>query len=122
GSVLPAFERQVRRGGPLTLTHRDMERSFLTLQEAVDLIVEAAVLAASGEILVLKMGDSVKIVDLARGLIRRASRRPGQDIEIREIGPRHGEKLRESLVGADERLVPTAHPRVSRVISSDSAT
>jgi FlaA1/EpsC-like NDP-sugar epimerase len=121
GSVLPTFERQIRQGGPLTLTHRDMQRFFVTLDDAVDLIIEAACLAESGETLVLEMGNPVKILDLADALIRLHGRQSGEDIEIREVGPRAGERLVEALAGPDECLAPTAHPRVLRAIPADQA-
>jgi FlaA1/EpsC-like NDP-sugar epimerase len=112
GSVVPTFERQIRQGGPITLTHRAMERYFITLPDVVDLIVEAAFQARGGETFVLDMDAPVRLVDLAAALIRLHGHRPAEDIQIREIGLRPGERLAESLFGHTERQLPTAHPRI----------
>lgn len=119
GSVVPIFLRQIRQGGPVTITHRDMARYFMTIPEAVNLIIAASAQARGGEVFILDMGQPVSIVELARKMIRLHGLRPGRDIEIREIGVRPGEKLREALIGAEEKLLPTRHPRVSRVVGGE---
>ncbi|MBI4492097.1 MAG: polysaccharide biosynthesis protein [Chloroflexi bacterium] len=121
GSVVPIFARQIRQGGPITITDPETTRFFMTIPEAANLIIEAACQAEGGELFILDMGDPVGIVDLARKMIRLHGLRPGEDIEIREIGLRPGEKLHESLVGSTESLAPTKHPRVSRVLSRAAA-
>jgi FlaA1/EpsC-like NDP-sugar epimerase len=115
GSVVPIFERQIRAGGPVTVTHREATRFFMTIPEAASLVIEASCHAEGGEIFILDMGERVRIVDLAAKMIRLHGLRPGVDIQIQEVGLRPGEKLHESLTTGDEDLTPTAHPRVSRV-------
>ncbi len=115
GSVVPTFERQIERGGPVTVTHPDMTRYFMTVQEAVSLIIQAATFTEGGDLFMLDMGQPLRIDDLARRLIRLRGLRPGVDIPIVYTGPRPGEKLHEELWSADEDLAPTPHPRIFRV-------
>ncbi len=119
GSVVPLFQRQLERGGPLTVTHPDMQRYFMTVREAVGLVLQASVIgvgaaelpaALQGGIFVLDMGPPVKIVDLARQMIRLAGLKPDDDVEIRFTGLRPGEKLHEELFHGQEPPVPTGYP------------
>src|SRR5690606_39087980 len=112
GSVVPMFLRQIRAGGPVTITHPEMTRYFMTIPEAVQLVLQAAVMGKGGEVFVLDMGDPVRIEDLAKDLIRLSGLRFGHDIEIRYTGLRPGEKLFEELSRDDESLRPTTHEKV----------
>lgn len=117
GSVVPLFERQLRAGGPLTVTHPDIERFFMTIREAVQLVLQASALGAvkidlRGRVFVLDMGQPVRIADLARQMIRLAGLRPDKDIELKYTGLRPGEKLSEELFHEGESIEPTGIPRV----------
>ncbi len=115
GSVVPIFLRQIHAGGPVTITHKEMTRYFMTIPQAVELVLQAATLASDGEVLMLDMGDPVKIVDFARELIRLAGLIPDTDIKIEVTGIRPGEKLHEQLWGEDASVNPTEFPQIYRV-------
>ena len=112
GSVVPIFQRQIEAGGPVTVTHPEMMRYFMTIPEASQLVMQAGAIGRGGEIFVLDMGSPVRILELARELIRRNGLRPGEDVEIRYSGVRPGEKLHEELAGEGEQTRPTMHPKI----------
>lgn len=115
GSVVPIFLRQIAAGGPVTITHEDMTRYFMTIPQAVQLVLQAATLASTGDVFMLDMGDPVKVIEFARNLIRMSGLRPDIDIPIRFTGPRPGEKLHEQLWYEDSAVARTSFPSVFRV-------
>jgi FlaA1/EpsC-like NDP-sugar epimerase len=114
GSVVPTFLRQIRAGGPVTVTHPEMRRYFMTIPEAVQLVLQAGALGRGGEVFVLDMGEPVKIVDLAADLVRLSGLELGSDIELRFSGVRPGEKLHEEVFFSGENVIATEHPKVLR--------
>jgi FlaA1/EpsC-like NDP-sugar epimerase len=116
GSVIPLFRRQIARGGPVTVTHPDMERYFMTIPEAVQLIIQAGAIGESGDIFVLDMGDPVRILDLVHNMIRLSGKEPDRDIVVEFIGVRAGEKLHEELWGDGEQALPTSHAKILRCV------
>jgi FlaA1/EpsC-like NDP-sugar epimerase len=117
GSVIPTFLAQIRAGGPVTVTHPDMRRYFMTIPEAVQLVLQAGALGTGGELFVLDMGEQIKIADLARDLIRLSGLEEGVDVEIRYTGIRPGEKLFEEVLFGDEDIRPTNHPKIVRALA-----
>jgi FlaA1/EpsC-like NDP-sugar epimerase len=118
GSVIPTFKKQIASGGPVTVTHPDMRRFFMTIPEACQLVLEAGLIGKGGQICVLDMGAPVKIVDLARNLILLSGLRPDHDIKIEFTGMRPGEKLYEELNTVIEETVPTAHEKIRIFVGS----
>src|SRR4051795_6662316 len=117
GSVVPIFRSQIERGGPVTVTHPDMTRYFMTIPEAVQLVIRAGDIGSGkGEVFVLDRGEPVRIVDLAHNMIRLAGYEPEKDIAVEFTAPRPGEKLHEELFGVDERARPTAAKRILRAV------
>ena len=112
GSVLPLFKKQIKAGGPLTVTHREITRYFMTIPEAAQLILQAGAMGSGGEIFVLNMGEPVKIDALARDFIRLSGLEPDVDIEIQYIGLRPGEKLYEELITEGEGIIATGHEKI----------
>lgn len=122
GSVIPLFKRQIAAGGPLQITHPAMERYFMTIPEAVHLVLQAAAMGRGGEAFLLDMGKQVRILDLAEDLIRLSGLEPGRDIEIEFTGIRPGEKLSEELWEPDKHYEKTAHPDIVRSEHEDTVT
>jgi FlaA1/EpsC-like NDP-sugar epimerase len=112
GSVIPTFFRQISRGGPVTVTDPNMTRYFMSVQEAVQLVLQAAALSTGGEVFTLDMGEPVRIMDLAERLIRLSGRIPGRDVPIEITGVRAGEKMVEDIVAGDEEQLPSGHPAI----------
>jgi FlaA1/EpsC-like NDP-sugar epimerase len=121
GSVVPTFKEQIRAGGPVTITHPDMKRYFMTIPEAAQLVLQAAGLGANRSVYVLDMGEPVRIIDLARDLIRLMGREPDVDIEIAVTGMRPGEKLFEELLTAEEGTVASKHAKIYVARQTDTA-
>jgi len=112
GSVIPYFKKQIAQGGPVTVTHPDITRYFMTISEACELVIEAGAMGNGGEIFLFDMGKSVKIVDLAKKMIKLSGYEPFQDIEIVYTGLRTGEKLYEELLANKEDTIPTHHEKI----------
>jgi FlaA1/EpsC-like NDP-sugar epimerase len=122
GSVVPTFLSQIKRGGPVTVTHPEMRRYFMTIPEAVQLVLQAGAFGEGGELFVLDMGEPVRIADLARDLIRLAGYEEGTDIELRFTGLRPGEKLYEEVLFGHEDVRETAHPKIIRALAEVADT
>ena len=119
GSVIPLFRRQIEQGGPVTVTHPEVNRFFMTIPEASQMILQAGTMGEGGEIFILRMGTPVKIADMARDLIRLSGKEPDVDIKIVFTGLREGEKLYEELITVGEDILPTGHKKVM-VLHSNS--
>lgn len=116
GSVVPLFAEQIRKGGPVTVTDPEIRRFFMTIPEAVQLVLQASVMGQGGEVFVLDMGEQIKVADLARNMIVLSGLVPGKDIQIVYTGLRPGEKLYEELFEAGEQVEPTSHPKIHRAV------
>jgi FlaA1/EpsC-like NDP-sugar epimerase len=114
GSVIPIFRRQIEKGGPVTVTHPEMTRYFMTIPEAVSLVVQAGAIGGRGQVYVLDMGEPVKILELARNMIRLSGKEPEKDVAIEFVGAKPGEKLHEVLWNEGETVGPTSHAKILR--------
>jgi FlaA1/EpsC-like NDP-sugar epimerase len=112
GSVIPIFRKQIARGGPVTVTHAEMTRFFMTIPEAVALIIQAGAIGGRGQVYVLDMGEPVKIVELAETMIRLSGKEPRVDVPIEFVGARPGEKLQEELWSTSESVIPSSHAAI----------
>lgn len=121
GSVIPVFRKQIEQGGPVTVTHPDVSRYFMTIPESSQLILQAAAMGKGGEIFILKMGTPVRIADMARDLIRLSGKEPDRDIDIVYTGLREGEKLHEELITEGEDILPTGHEKIMVLRSGNPA-
>jgi len=115
GSVIPTFRRQIEMGGPVTVTHPDVTRFFMTIPEAVQLVIQAGALGGNGSVYILNMGKAIHILDLARNMIRLSGLEPDQDIEIRFTGMRPGEKMEEELINTGEEAISTASGKILKI-------
>jgi FlaA1/EpsC-like NDP-sugar epimerase len=115
GSVIPIFRKQIARGGPVTVTHPEMTRYFMTIPEAVQLVIQAGAIGGRGQVYVLDMGEPVRIVDLADTMIRLSGKEPGTDVEVEFVGARPGEKLHEELWSETETVTPSSHQAIMLV-------
>ncbi|MBD0379949.1 UDP-N-acetylglucosamine 4,6-dehydratase family protein [Paenibacillus sedimenti] len=120
GSVVPLFKQQILEGGPVTVTHQDMVRFFMTIREAVELVIQAGAYAKGGEIFILDIGQPVKILDLAHQLIQLSGLQPNQDIHVTYSGVRPGEKMIEEIVNDEEEMKATKHNRILVIKPSDT--
>jgi len=119
GSAVPLFKEQIKKGELITVTHPEVTRYFMTLSEAAQLVIQAGAIGKGGEVFVLNMGEQIKIIDLARDLIRLSGFEPDVDVKIKIIGLRPGEKLHEELVGKDEKVQPTSHSKIMVIKSNN---
>jgi len=116
GSVVPLFAEQIRKGGPVTVTDPEIKRFFMTIPEAVQLVLQSSLMGQGGDVFVLDMGEQIKVADLARNMIVLSGLVPGKDIEIAYTGLRPGEKLYEELFEDSERVESTSHPKINRAV------
>ena len=116
GSVVPLFTEQIRKGGPVTVTHPEIKRYFMTIPEAVQLVLQASVMGHGGDVFVLDMGEQIRVADLARNMILLSGRVPDQDIKITYTGLRPGEKMYEELFDQNEHVEPTEHEKIKRAV------